>query len=58
MRVLNNEELVCVEIFSGSTLPNILDNPEAIMVVAVDRETKKGGASPRESRSNKRGRTL
>jgi len=41
MRVLNNEELVYAEIFGGTTLQNILDNPEAIMVVAVDRETKK-----------------
>ncbi|KUK98716.1 MAG: Pyridoxamine 5'-phosphate oxidase-related FMN-binding protein [Atribacteria bacterium 34_868] len=41
MRVLNTEELVYAEIFGGTTLQNILDNPEAIMVVAVDRETKK-----------------
>lgn len=41
MRVLNNEELVYAEIFGGTTFQNILDNPEAIMVVAVDRETKK-----------------
>ena len=41
MRVLNNEELVYAEIFGGTTLQNILDNPEAIMVAAVDRETKK-----------------
>jgi len=41
MRVLNNKELVYAEIFGGTTLQNILDNPEAIMVVAVDKETKK-----------------
>ncbi len=41
MRVLNTEELVYAEIFGGTTLQNILDNPEAIIVVAVDRETKK-----------------
>lgn len=41
MRVLNDKELVYAEIFGKTTLQNILDNPEAIMVVAVDRETKK-----------------
>ena len=41
MRVLNNEELVYAEIFGGTTLQNILDNPEAIMVAVVDKETKK-----------------
>ena len=41
MRVLNNEELVYAEIFGRTTLQNILNNPEAIIVVAVDRETKK-----------------
>jgi len=41
MRVLNNKELVYAEIFGGATFQNILDNPEAIMVVAVDKETKK-----------------
>lgn len=40
MRVLNDEELVYAEIFGGTTLQNILDNPEAIMVAAVDRGTK------------------
>lgn len=35
MRVLNNEELVYAEIFGGTLLQNILNNPEAIMVVAV-----------------------
>jgi len=41
MRVLNNKELVYAEIFGGATFQNILDNPEAIMVIVVDRETKK-----------------
>jgi len=41
MRVLNNKELVYAEIFGGTTLQNILDNPEAIMIAAVDKETKK-----------------
>ena len=41
MRILNNGELVYAEIFGGTTLQNILDNPETIMIAAVDKETKK-----------------
>ena len=41
MKVLSDEELVYAEIFGKVTLQNLSDNPEAVMVVAVNKETKK-----------------
>lgn len=35
MRVLNNKELVYAEMFSGTTLQNLSDNPGATMVAVV-----------------------